>query len=255
MEKDGKNEYVAHCLVLCYPAHGHVAPMLQFSKRLDKKGVRVTLVSTSFFCKTLHVKDVSSNITIDTISDGFDEGGPEAAENYDAYLKSFWHVGPQSLAQLVGKLVSSGSPVDCIVYDSVLPWAVDVAKELGLFGATFFTHPCTVHLIYFHAHKKLLKLPLLEGEDVISLPGLPQLAPSDLPSYLYRHGSYPFFLELVLDQFSNIDKADWILANTFYELEQEVVCLSFLITKSFLSQTVLLDENNRKKYEITNGLS
>jgi len=33
MEKERKN-HVAHCLILPYPAQGHMNPMIQFSKRL-----------------------------------------------------------------------------------------------------------------------------------------------------------------------------------------------------------------------------
>jgi len=45
-----------------------------------------------------------------------------------------------------------------------------------------------------------------------------------MPSFIYNFGvSYPTFFDRIVGQFSNIDKADWVLCNTFYELEQEVV--------------------------------
>lgn len=219
--------HIPHCLVLAFPAQGHVSPLLQFSKRVHEKGVRVTFVSTFFICKTLATFNGHDfpNITLHTISDGYDEGGMDSAETLEAYLNSFRRVGSRTLSQLITKLAELGSPVDCVVYDSVLPWALDVAKGLGLNGASFFTQPCAVCSIYFHVREKTLKLPVLEDESVISLPGLPLLEKRDLPSFLFRYGSYPLIFASVLDQFSNIDKADWILANTFYELEQEV-CIS-----------------------------
>jgi pathogen-inducible salicylic acid glucosyltransferase len=213
-----KNAYRAHCLVLAYPTQGHINPMLQFSKRLEHKGVRVTLVTTYSISKTIYKE--ATSIALETISDGYDDGGIEQAESIQAYLERFWRVGSQTLSQLLEKLSSSGCPVDCIVYDAFLPWALDVAKKFGLVGAVFFTQSCAVDNILYHVHKGVLKLPLSEPE--ILLPGLPPLQPQDTPSFICDFGSYPAFFDMVVQQFSNIDKADWVLCNTFYELEQEV---------------------------------
>ncbi|KAF7845126.1 UDP-glycosyltransferase 74G1-like [Senna tora] len=229
MENGTTREYVGHCLVLALPAQGHISPALQFSKRLVQKRVRVTLVSTIYFFNNLPQNDITSdsNITLETISCGFDEGGYEEAGSLEAYWDSLRHVGSRTLSELVRRLASSGAPpVDCIVYDSHLPWALDVAKGLGLMGASFMTQPCAVDSVYFHAYNKWMKLPLEEdeGKDGISLPALPLLAPSDLPSFLCGYDeSDSFKRELGFNQFSNIDKADWVLVNSFYELEHEVV--------------------------------
>ncbi|XP_062175416.1 UDP-glycosyltransferase 74F2-like [Alnus glutinosa] len=210
----------AHCLVLTYPSQGHINPMMQFSKRLDHKGVKVTLVITNFISKTMH-KEASSNIALETISDGYDEGGIAEAESIHGYLDCFRRVGSQTLTQLIEKLSSSGGPVDCVVYDPFLPWALDIAKKFGLVGAVFFTQSCAVDNIYYHVHEGVLKVPLSETE--ILLPGLPPLQSQDMPSFIYDFGSYPAYYDMVVGQFSNFDKVDWILVNTFYELEQEVV--------------------------------
>lgn len=218
MEKE-RNGYRAHCLVLSYPTQGHINPLLEFSKRLEHKGVKATLVTTYSMSKTIHKE--ASSIALETISDGYDEGGIEQAETIKAYLDRFWKVGSQTLTDLLQKLSNSGSPVDCIVYDSFLPWALDIAKKFGLVGAVFFTQSCAVNNIYYHVQKGVLKLPLQENE--ILLPGLPTLEPQDMPSFIYVWGSYPAALDMVVNQFANVDKADWVLCNTFYELEQEVV--------------------------------
>ncbi|KAJ7961727.1 Glycosyltransferase [Quillaja saponaria] len=210
----------AHCLVLPYPAQGHINPLLQFSKRLEHKGARVTLVTTHFIINSLHKESSSSSIQLETISDGFDEGGYEEAGSAEAYLERFWLVGPKTLVELLEKLSSSGNQVDCIVYDSFMPWVLDIAKKFGLIGAVIFTQCNAVNNIYYHVHRGKLKLPLSDTEFL--LPGLPPLAPYDLPSFLYAFGTYPGFLEMVVGQFSNIEKADWVLCNTIYELETEV---------------------------------
>ncbi|KAB1223565.1 UDP-glycosyltransferase 74F2 [Morella rubra] len=158
-------------------------------------------------------------MALETISDGYDEGGMK--ESIAVYLKRFRQVGSQTLTVLLERLSSSGCPVDCIVYDAFLPWALDIAKKFGLVGAVFFTQSCVVNNIYCHVRKGELKLPLSDPE--IFLPGLPPLEPQDLPSFIYDWGSYPGGLDMLVNQFDNIDKADWVLFNTFYELEQEVV--------------------------------
>ncbi|KAM7497048.1 hypothetical protein LguiA_021462 [Lonicera macranthoides] len=208
-----------HCLVLPFPAQGHMNPILQFSKRLQHKGLKVTLATTCFMFNTAH--KISDSIAIETISDGYDEGGYAQAKSIEAYLEKFKEVGSETLGQVVDKLRALGCPINCIIYDPGLPWILDVAKSHGLVGAAFFTQSCAVGNIYYHVHQKMLKLPISHSN--ILVPGLVPLEPSDLPSFIYDPGSYPAIYEGVVNQFSNMDKADWVLCNTFYKLEKEVV--------------------------------
>ena len=90
-----------------------------------------------------------------------------------------------------------------------------------MLGAAFFTQTCAVNYIYYLVHNGLLKLPI--SSSPVSIPGLPLLDPPDMPSFIYVAGQYPAYFEMVLNQFSNTDKVDFILVNTFYKLEDEVV--------------------------------
>ncbi|KAL7264064.1 hypothetical protein ACSBR1_002089 [Camellia fascicularis] len=212
-----------HCLVLPYPIQGHINPMLQFSKRLEHKGVKVRLAITQFiFNKTMNGTS-SSSISVETISDGYDEGGPEAASGgYEEYLPRFREVGSKTLAGLVVKFGNMGCPVDCIVYDAFLPWGLDVAREFGLIGAVFFTQSCAVDNIYYHVYNGHLKLPLTETTNIM-VPGLPPLEISDMPSFVSVPQVYPPLLKVVVNQFANVGEADWVLCNTFHKLEDELV--------------------------------
>ncbi|CAA2995240.1 UDP-glycosyltransferase 74F2-like [Olea europaea var. sylvestris] len=212
-------EYKAHCLILPFPSQGHINPMLQFAKRLRHKGVKITLAATKHIFKTM--QDFSGSVSVETISDGYDEGGLSAAKNDDEYLARFRKVGTETLEELIKRLKNSRCALDCIVYDAFIPWSLDVAKTLGLVGAAFFTQSCAVDQIYYHVYKGDVKLPLSESE--ISIPGLPPLKPSDMPSFLYVHGSYPPLKDMVVNQFQSIEKADWLLFNTFHKLEEEVI--------------------------------
>ncbi|XP_031119333.1 UDP-glycosyltransferase 74F2-like isoform X4 [Ipomoea triloba] len=215
------NQYKVHCLILPYPAQGHINPMLQFSKRLEAKGVKITIAITKFFLTTL--QDLSSShLSIETISDGFDEGGYSQAPSGQVYIEKFREVGSETLAQVIRRLRVGRFPVSCVVYDAFLPWVVDVAGEEGISGAAFFTQSCAVDGIYYYCQQGRFKVPL-GGDQVVEIPGLPCLEPKDMPSFIYSPESYPMALEMLMNQFCNIQKADWILVNTFYELELQVI--------------------------------
>ncbi|GLT48942.1 hypothetical protein SLA2020_225300 [Shorea laevis] len=210
----------SHVLLVPYPTQGHINPMLQFSRRLASKGLKTTLAVTNFIFTT--IKPQSSTVQIATISDGFDQGGFTEAQSAHDYLARFESAGSKTLADLITKHKNSPHPIDCVVYDSFLPWALDVAHQLGLVGAAFFTQNCAVNYIYYNVHHGLLTLPISPSVPS-SIPGLPLLELRDMPSFIYVSGSYPAYFEMVLLQFSNTEKADFVLVNTFYELEQEVV--------------------------------
>ncbi|CAI9108461.1 OLC1v1008050C1 [Oldenlandia corymbosa var. corymbosa] len=221
MESGNQSNNKVHILAIPYPSQGHINPMLQFCKRLisKSKGLKATLAVTNFIAKTNKPK--SETVQIVSISDGFDEGGFLQAESIESYLKHLQESGTRTLIELIKGYQNSGNPIHSIVYDSFLPWVLDVAKEFGLVSAAFFTQPCAVNFVYYYVHHGLLKLPV--SSFPLSMPGLPPLDRFDLPSFIAFEGSYPAYFELVKQQFLNADQADFVLVNTFYELEIEVV--------------------------------
>ncbi|XP_026377398.1 UDP-glycosyltransferase 74F2-like [Papaver somniferum] len=118
-QEDGtKNE--GHILIVPYPSQGHINPMLQFSKRIISKGLKITLAIILHASKTMGTK-IDLPIAIETISVGFDDGGSKEA----------------------GGL-------------SVL----DVTKDLGVIGAAFFTQSCIVGALYYSVQKGLVETPV-----------------------------------------------------------------------------------------------
>ncbi|KAF7845117.1 UDP-glycosyltransferase 74G1-like [Senna tora] len=247
-----ENKFTAkrpHCVVLAYPAQGHINPLLEFSKLLQHKGIKVTFVTTRSFCKNLH-KQLPHSIPLETISDGYDNGGIKEADSPKAYYERFREVGTQDLCELIHNHKLGDDEVDCVVYDSFLIWVLDVAKRFGIVGVSFLTQNVGVNSIYYHVNKGMLKVPLLEKEE-IWLPGLPSLAPCEMPSFLYEYGYELDVLDVVVGQFSNIENADWILCNTFYELHQEVAdCMTKILPKlRTIGPTILY-----KSLNINNGI-
>ncbi|XP_009366994.1 mogroside IE synthase [Pyrus x bretschneideri] len=218
MEKEKERANRIHILVVPLPVQGHINPMLQFSKRLASKGLRVTLVTISSNAEAIETQ--LCKVKIEPIH-ATSEEEEEAGNNVENKVLWFQTILSRRLPQLILKQENDGYPVICLVYDSAMPWVLDTAKGLGIFGASFFTHSCAVGAVYYNVHEGLLRVPL--KEPTISLPGLPLLEPQDLPSFIYDPGSYPSFLNLVVSRFSNITGADWIFFNTFHGLEKEVV--------------------------------
>ncbi|KAH0644264.1 hypothetical protein KY284_032148 [Solanum tuberosum] len=99
----------AHCLILPFQGQGHINPMLQFSKRLQSKRVKITIALTKSFLKNM--KELPTSISIEAISDGYDDGGLHQAGTFVAYVTRFKEVGSDTLAQLIQKLANSGCPV------------------------------------------------------------------------------------------------------------------------------------------------
>ncbi|KAK3007929.1 hypothetical protein RJ639_015012 [Escallonia herrerae] len=187
LEKHDMGSIKTHALVLPFPVQGHINPMLQFSKRLASKGVKVTLVAT-----TNSIQPPDNSIDIEYIPDGSDQ----TDQKKDAGLERFKLVASRVLPDLIEKLNGYGScPVKLVVYDSILPWALDIAHELDGFI----------------------------GRENVVLPSMPLMGVKDLPSFISDMDAYPALLRLVLDRFSNFEKADWLLFNSFDKLECEVV--------------------------------
>ncbi|XVF44083.1 hypothetical protein PTKIN_Ptkin02bG0091900 [Pterospermum kingtungense] len=210
-----ERQFKGHVVVLPYPSQGHINPLLQFAKCLASKGVKATLATTHYTVKSIS----ATHIGVEQISDGFDEGGFSQAGNVEFYLKSFRDNGSRTLCELIQKFKDSNTPVNCVVYDSFLPWALDAAKQHGIYGAAFFTNSATVCSIFSHIHRGLLALPLTPETTPLNLPGIPPLNFRDLPTFLSFPHSYPAYLAMKLNQYSNLNEAYWVFGNTFEDLE------------------------------------
>nr|AFJ52958.1 UDP-glycosyltransferase 1 [Linum usitatissimum] len=210
-----------HVFLLPYPGQGHLNPMIHFARRLITRGLRTTLLTTNFSISSSKFGPTIGPVHVETISDGFDEGGFSSSSSIDHYLSRLEQAGSKTLSDLVEKYKTTPYPVSCLVYEPFLPWALDVAKEHGLYAASFFTQPCAVDFIYYNIRHGLLKLPV--DTWPVRILGLPELEPRDMPSFVNAPEAYPAYFAMVVNQFSNTEKADYVLINTFYELEKEAL--------------------------------
>ncbi|WRX22311.1 UDP-glucuronosyl/UDP-glucosyltransferase - like 10 [Theobroma cacao] len=202
-----------HVLLLPFPIQGHINPMLQFSKRLASKSLRVTLITTS-----KSMQPSASSVNFESIE--FEEG--ERTNSVDDYLELYEKLIPKRLAKFIENQTCSQHPAKVLVYDSCMPWALAVAKNFGVQGASFFTQSWAVNAIFYHLKQGTFRVP--PEEPVVSLPSMPELRLSDLPSFVCDNsGSYPGLCKLVKNQFSNFEEANWVFCNTYDELEDETL--------------------------------
>ncbi|XP_074583741.1 UDP-glycosyltransferase 74F2-like [Curcuma longa] len=224
-----------HVLLLPYPSQGHVNPMLQFAKRFAAHGLTATLVATRFILA--NARPTPGSVRLAAISDGCDRAGFAEVSSIPSYLNSLERFGSATLDDLLRSEAEAGRPVGLLVFDAFLPWAGEVGRRNSIATAAFFTQSSAVDLIYYHVKAGLVQLPVREALD---LPGLPRLQPKDLPSFLPDQcGVYPAYMEMVFDQFKDLEKVDEVLINTFYELEpQETDYLSTVCGAKAIGPTI-----------------
>lgn len=206
--------------MVTYPAQGHINPLLQFAKLLASKGLRATFATTPYTIASIR----STTVGLEAISDGFDEGGFGFAPSTEAYLESFKTVGSRTLSDLIQKFIDAGDPVTCIVYDSLLTWAMDVARKFGIYSALLLTVCASVSALFWHIHQGALSFPLKLEENALPLtvPGIPPIRHNELPTFLARPDSQSAYLSLIMGMYATLDQNDFVFINSSEDLEVEV---------------------------------
>jgi UDP-glucose:(indol-3-yl)acetate beta-D-glucosyltransferase len=226
---------MAHVLVVPFPGQGHMNPMVQFAKRLASKGVATTLVTTRFIARTAAVD--ARPAAVEAVSDGHDEGGFASAASVAEYLEKQTSAMAESLAALIEARASAAQQQQrftCVVYDSYEQWVPPVARRMGIPAVPFSTQSCAVSAVYYHFSQGRLAVPpppqAVDGGEggggapprSKALEGLPEMEWSEFPSSVFGDRPYPMIAENALKQFADEGKDDWVLFNTFQELESEV---------------------------------
>lgn len=220
-----EESYKAHIVVLPYHGQGHINPLLQFSKRLAAKRIKITVTTTLSNTKAMEAAASCSSIRFQSIYDDQAEGGVGGPGGFKGFLDRFEAIGSTNLIQLLRKFQDSDETenpfVKCLIYDANIPWASSVANELGIARASFFTQSCSFITSCYPMYCDLLGVsPLVPP---LLMTGLPRLRLPNLPSLGPETGRYPPIIRYILRQFDNSEKVDWVLFNSFHKLEEEVI--------------------------------
>ncbi|KAJ6873696.1 crocetin glucosyltransferase [Populus alba x Populus x berolinensis] len=201
-----------HFLLVTLPLQGHINPSLQFAKRLTLIGARVTLATALSAQRRMSKTLFPDGLSFVTFSDGYDDGlKPE--DDRVHYVSELKRRSSQTLNELIVDSAKEGKPITCLVYTVFLPWAAEVARAQHLPAAFLWIQPATVFDIYFYYFNGY--------GDIFTLPGLPQFASRDLPSFLLPSNTGTVALQLFQEQLEQLSQETnpKVLVNSFDALE------------------------------------
>ncbi|CAN6445424.1 unnamed protein product [Victoria cruziana] len=205
-----------HVLIISYPSQGHINPLIQLAKFLAQCSLRITFITTDSAINSIVKSKPTRLAPIEfqsfTVNAGLmNSDGSTVA----AYLQRFRSDATEFLTATFRRL----SPV-CVIYDSFMPWVLDIAKPLGVLSAPFFTQSCAVGAIYYLYYSGLFSAGDPPAAELLALE---DLTIRDVPSFMLTSNPYPVLTSVVLEQFSNLSEATWVLGNSFDELESRII--------------------------------
>nr|QSH48337.1 UGT4 [Ginkgo biloba] len=234
-KQEEQAERPLHAVVMPFPAQGHVNALMNFAKLLASRGFFITFINTDWIenrifkkpddaaavCRRLENEGLRFRFL--SIPDNLppDHGRVAVLDEYFQAL--------QKLAPVVEQLLRNDSegipPITFIVSDSFISCTHQVAINLGVPRVVFWTL-CAASSIAQRNSRLLIskgyipvnaKAPKSPENLITCLPGkVPPLWPTDLISF-YRNQNALF--EILLYESDMANKADYVVVNTFEELE------------------------------------
>ncbi|KAL4200909.1 hypothetical protein AMTRI_Chr02g213470 [Amborella trichopoda] len=223
-------EEKVHVLVVTFPAQGHVKLAIRLARCLaaSNTSLLVSLAAIEAIAQQMHdaggitTSGSDGHISFETFSDGH---GIDDDRN-DAFMAQLSTAGPGGLLALIDDLRASGRPVHCLVSNPFVPWVVDVAERFSIPCAMLWVQSCSVYALYYRSFYRLGEFPTPERPDIdVSLPGLPVLKRSEIPSFLvpFEPTLYQCLGDVIFDHIRKLKKVRWVLGNSFHALETEAI--------------------------------
>ncbi|CAO2168178.1 unnamed protein product [Urochloa humidicola] len=235
-----------HAVVVPYPGSGNINPALQLSKLLRRHGVFVTFVVTEHNLRRVlaatgegaaaaAMSGGREGFRIETIPDGMLDAD-RGAQDYDTGLsKATVHHGAAPLRDLVARLRGGVPPVTCVLPTSLMSFALEVARELGVPSMVLWGSSAAA--LMGHMRLRELKdrgyLPLkdescltngyLEKTVIDWIPGMPPISLGDVSSFVRTTDADDFGLWFNITEANNCKNAGALVINTFDALEPDVL--------------------------------
>ncbi|KAM0850746.1 hypothetical protein ACQ4PT_052874 [Festuca glaucescens] len=193
-----------HVLVFPWPLQGHINSMLHFAAGLLGAGLHVSFVHTEHNLRRVDRAKAAASprLRLVSVPDGLPDDHPRSVDDLKDLAKSLMTTGTVPYRALLASMLSAGSravdavaadggfpPLSCVVADGLLPFANDIAEELGVPALAFRTASACSVLAYLSVPKlmELGAVPIPVGADldepVRGVPGMEDfLRRRDLPS-------------------------------------------------------------------------
>ncbi|KAK1317019.1 UDP-glycosyltransferase 83A1 [Acorus calamus] len=221
-----------HAVVLPYPAQGHVIPLMELSHRLVDHGFSVTFVNTHFdharvWASHPGPRAETGPLRLVSIPDGLEPGADR--NDLGRLTLALLERMPGHLEELIraASAEPERGPVTCVIADQSMPWALDVAKKMGLRGVAFW--PASAGLL-----ATMFSIPSLIEDGIINADGVPtsehrmiRLCP-EMPLMNTAHFVWnclgdPITGRIIFDYITRgnkfIETAEWVLCNSFSHAE------------------------------------
>ncbi|KAG7567386.1 UDP-glucuronosyl/UDP-glucosyltransferase [Arabidopsis thaliana x Arabidopsis arenosa] len=190
--------------------------MLKFVKHLARTNLHFTLATTEQARDLLSSTDEPQSL-MDLVffSDGLSKDDPRDPE---PLIESLRKVGAKNFSKIIEE-----NRFDCIISIPFTPWVPAVAAAHNIPCAILWIEACAVFSVYYHYYMKTNSFPDLEDPNQrVELPALPLLEVRDLPTLMLpSHGAN--FNTLMAEFVECLKHVKWVLANSFYELESDVI--------------------------------
>ncbi|KAF5183523.1 Udp-glycosyltransferase 83a1 [Thalictrum thalictroides] len=181
-----------HLLVIPYPAQGHVMPLMELSHNLVDRGFKITFVNTEFNHKRV-IAALSNNnadyeefIHLASIPDGME---PEEDRNQLGKLSDLIvNVMPGHLEELIKNINESDngdSKITCVLADSNMGWALEVAEKLSIRRAAFWPASGVLLAVLLHI-PKLIEDGIIDTDGSLKKTDMIQLSP-EMPAMNPAH--------------------------------------------------------------------
>ncbi|XP_057834955.2 linamarin synthase 2 [Cryptomeria japonica] len=233
-----------HAVIVPFPAQGSINPLINLAQLLSSRGVFITFVNTEWTHKCMSkatAKDngvgaSTSRFRFLTIPDGLPPDHGRLA-NLAEYIIAVEKFGPVLEHHLRYCLAEGTPPITCIIAENFMSCTHQVANKLGVPRVIFWTMcaassiaQCNSNLLLSRGYIPVKVEESKRADKVIAcLPGnLPPLLPSDLISFYRATDTSDVFFQWFLRESQFQSFADYVLVNTFDELEtpQTVSALS-----------------------------
>ncbi|KAM7263192.1 hypothetical protein ACFE04_000875 [Oxalis oulophora] len=216
-----------HVLMVTLALQGHINPMLRFARTLISKGISVTLATTEnardrLLSSDAYTTNTTPEIQFEFFSDGFSHEFDRDG-NLGPWIDSLVTVGSKNLSNLITDLNNGGKNFSCVITSPFLPWVIDVASKKKIPVAVLWIQACAVFSIYYQYINHANSFPSFNNlNQIVQFPGLPLLKVRDIPTFILP-STIIQLRDCVKSLILGLDKVKWVLANSFHELEEDIV--------------------------------